>query len=134
MLLKSNPTAPNNDVKGIILVGGFGQNVYLYMRLKQHFNSLNPPEYSAHPSDFLTEKHVEVIQPPNAWTAVVRGAVLRGLDGSMVVSRRARRHYGTTYSTMFDASKHPTEDRYWSPLWERYMVSDRIQWHLKKVR
>ena len=30
--------------------------------------------------------------------------------------------------------KHPASDRYWSPLWERWMVSDRMQWHIAKVR
>src|SRR3954447_24656864 len=68
-----------------------------------------------------------------AWTAVVRGAVIRGLEGSMVVSRRSRWHYGTSYATVFDEDRHPVSDRYWSPLWERWMVSDRMQWHIAKV-
>jgi hypothetical protein len=67
-----------------------------------------------------------------AWTAVVRGAVLRGLEGSVVMSRRSRMHYGTSYATIFDQQKHPLKDRYWSPLWERWMVSDRMQWHIHK--
>jgi hypothetical protein len=68
-----------------------------------------------------------------AWTAVVRGAVIRGLEGDMVISRRSRWHYGTSYATVFDENKHPVKDRYWSPLWERWMVSDRMQWHISKV-
>ncbi|KAH0264336.1 actin-like ATPase domain-containing protein, partial [Aureobasidium melanogenum] len=75
---------------------------------------------------------VEVIQPLYAWTAVVRGAVIRGLDDSMVSSRRSRLHYGTSYATVFDETKHDIADRYWSPLWERWMVSDRMQWHIAK--
>lgn len=51
----------------------------------------------------------------------------------MVVSRRSRWHYGTSYATVFDEAKHPIQDRYWSPLWERWMVSDRMQWHIAKV-
>lgn len=78
-------------------------------------------------------KSVEIYHPIHAWTAVVRGAVLRGLEGSMVVSRRSRWHYGTSYATVFDEAKHPISDRYWSPLWERWMVSDRMQWHIAKV-
>ncbi len=35
---------------------------------------------------------IEVMQPVYAWTAVVRGAVLRGLEGNMVISRKARFH------------------------------------------
>jgi hypothetical protein len=67
-----------------------------------------------------------------AWTAVVRGAVIRGLEGDLVMSRRSRMHYGTSYATIFDEQKHPLKDRYWSPLWERWMVSDRMQWHIRK--
>ena len=75
---------------------------------------------------------IEVMQPVYAWTAVVRGAVLRGLEGSMVLSRRARFHYGTSYATVYDEAKHSVRERYWSPLWERWMVSDRMQWHIAK--
>jgi hypothetical protein len=34
-----------------------------------------------------------------AWTAVVRGAVIRGLEGEMIISRKARMHY-VCYSFM----------------------------------
>lgn len=71
-------------------------------------------------------------QPLHAWTAVVRGAVLRGLEGNLVETRQARYHYGTSYATVFDESKHPVADRYWSPLWEKWMISDRMQWHIAK--
>lgn len=72
------------------------------------------------------------MQPVYAWTAVVRGAVLRGLEGNMVISRKARMHYGTSYATVYDEEKHSVSERYWSPLWERWMVSDRMQWHIAK--
>jgi len=135
----------NGLVSGIILVGGFGQSNYLYMRLKQHFNAPTPPAASPPPPYTEQPTHavaaaaaplqsVEVLQPLHAWTAVVRGAVLRGMEGSMVEKRRSRWHYGTSYATVFDEKKHPVEDRYWSPLWERWMVSDRMQWHIAKVR
>ncbi|KAI9795467.1 MAG: hypothetical protein M1835_005699 [Candelina submexicana] len=122
-------------VSGIVLVGGFGQSNYLYNRLKSHFNTAAPPPYTERPTHATTAnapQAVEVMQPMYAWTAVVRGAVLRGLEGSMVVSRRSRWHYGTSYATVFDEERHPVSDRYWSPLWERWMVSDRMQWHIAK--
>ncbi|KAF3008731.1 hypothetical protein E8E13_009848 [Curvularia kusanoi] len=122
-------------VCGIVLVGGFGQSNYLYSRMKSHFNSTPPPPYSERPTHAIamaTTRSVEIYHPIHAWTAVVRGAVLRGLEGSMVVSRRSRWHYGTSYATVFDEAKHPICDRYWSPLWERWMVSDRMQWHIAK--
>ena len=124
-------------VSGIVLVGGFGQSSYLYNRIKAHFNTAAPPPYTERPTQVVAEalhgSAVEVMQPVHAWTAVVRGAVLRGLEGSMVVSRRSRWHYGTSYATVYDEERHPASDRYWSPLWERWMVSDRMQWHIAKV-
>ncbi|KAF1978029.1 actin-like ATPase domain-containing protein [Bimuria novae-zelandiae CBS 107.79] len=122
-------------VCGIVLVGGFGQSNYLYSRMKAHFNSAPPPPYTERPTHAVAlsaTPSIEIFHPIHAWTAVVRGAVLRGLEGSMVVSRRSRWHYGTSYATVFDEAKHPIEDRYWSPLWERWMVSDRMQWHIAK--
>ena len=123
-------------VSGIVLVGGFGQSNYLYGRMKAHFNSAPPPPYTERPTHAAAlnaPQTVEVMHPMYAWTAVVRGAVLRGLEGSMVLSRRSRWHYGTSYATVFDEARHPISDRYWSPLWERWMVSDRMQWHIAKV-
>jgi hypothetical protein len=123
-------------VCGIVLVGGFGQSNYLYGRMKAHFNSAPPPPYTERPTHAAAHsasQSVEIYHPIHAWTAVVRGAVLRGLEGSMVVSRRSRWHYGTSYATVFDEAKHPISDRYWSPLWERWMVSDRMQWHIGKA-
>jgi hypothetical protein len=123
-------------VSGIVLVGGFGQSNYLYSRLKDHFNSAPPPPYTERPTHAAAlhaPQTIEVMHPMYAWTAVVRGAVLRGLEGSMVISRRSRWHYGTSYATVFDEARHPISDRYWSPLWERWMVSDRMQWHIAKV-
>ncbi|KAI1430656.1 actin-like ATPase domain-containing protein [Xylaria sp. CBS 124048] len=124
-------------VSGIVLVGGFGQSEYLYKRLRAHFTSGAPPPYSERPTRAMARAigengSIEVMQPVYAWTAVVRGAVLRGLEGSMVVSRRARMHYGTSYATVYDEERHSVGERYWSPLWERWMVSDRMQWHIAK--
>lgn len=128
--------AKAGHVAAIVLVGGFGQSNYMYKKMKAHFGAAPPPPYSEQPpSKVANDIHepIEVMHPMFAWTAVVRGAVIRGLEGSMVVSRRSRWHYGTSYATVFDETKHPVKDRYWSPLWERWMVSDRMQWHIAKV-
>jgi len=123
-------------VSGIILVGGFGQSNYLYTKLRRHFNDAPPPPYTQQPTHAngkLEDNGIEILQPLHAWTAVVRGAALRGIEGSVVEKRRSRFWYGTSYATVFDEKKHPASDRYWSPLWERWMVSDRMQWHIEKV-
>lgn len=116
-------------VSGIILVGGFGQSNYLYTQVKRHFNAAPPPPYTEQPTHAVaatSQPNIEVLQPLHAWTAVVRGAVLRGLEGSLVEKRRSRWHYGTSYATVFDENKHSVEDRYWSPLWERWMVAGKF--------
>ncbi|RPB08315.1 actin-like ATPase domain-containing protein [Morchella conica CCBAS932] len=117
-------------VKGIVLVGGFGQSNYLYNRLDSHFNS--PPPYGETPISIAPLPKVEIMQPLYAWTAVVRGAVLRGLEGSIIASRKARYHYGTSYATVWEEGKHPKAERYWSPLWERWMIDDRMEWHINR--
>ncbi|RYO86554.1 hypothetical protein DL763_006643 [Monosporascus cannonballus] len=124
-------------VSGIVLVGGFGQSDYLYRRLRAHFTSSEPPppytEMPTHAGAVAAGNgSIEVMQPVYAWTAVVRGAVLRGLEGNVVISRKARMHYGTSYATVYDEDRHSVSERYWSPLWERWMVSDRMQWHIAK--
>src|SRR3569833_2768401 len=130
--------AKGGIVSGIILVGGFGQSDYLYKRLKGHFTSAVLPPYSERPTHANMSVgseggSIEVMQLVYVWTAVVRGAVLRGLEGNMVISRKARFHYGTSYATVYDEEKHSVSERYWSPLWERWMESDRMQWHIAKV-
>lgn len=121
-------------VSAIILVGGFGQSNYLYTRLKTYFGkAVDSAIDMVDETQTAKRRGIEVVQPLHAWTAVVRGACLRGLEGSIVVNRRARWHYGTSYATVFDPQKHPLSDRYWSPLWEKWMVSDRCQWHIAKV-
>ncbi|KAH8174888.1 hsp70 protein [Sarocladium implicatum] len=128
-------------VSGIVLVGGFGQSDYLYRHLKKRFTSVAPPPYTLRPTHATSgaagtpggeDGSIEVMQPVYAWTAVVRGAVLRGLEGNMVISRKSRMHYGTSYATVYDEEVHAVSERYWSPLWERWMVSDRMQWHIAK--
>jgi len=97
--------------KAVLLVGGFGQNSYLKERLCHSLNG------------------VEVLQPPNAWTAIVRGAVMIGLNraNSMgatvnVVSRRARKHYGVELFVNYDPLKHDDSKKYWCANHKCYQV------------
>lgn len=93
-LVRDQIRATNTKIKAVLLVGGFGQNVYLKESLR----------------NALGDK-TEVLQPPNAWTAVVRGAVMMGLSNvncgsGMVVSRAARKHYGIELSVQFNSTLH----------------------------
>ena len=56
---------------------------------------------------------MDVLQPPNAWTAIVRGAVMVGLASSnskmasvTLESRAARKHYGIELYCVYEADEH----------------------------
>ncbi|KAK5678546.1 hypothetical protein LTS10_008990 [Elasticomyces elasticus] len=106
-------------VNGLVLVGGFGQSECLLKALQTRFGTGGCG--------------IEVLQPVNAWTAVVRGAVLRGLEGGeMVMNRKARRYYGVTYHTNFDAKIHPLSCKRWSKHSESWKAGGRMQWFIEK--
>lgn len=100
-LVKGQIRATNRTVKAVLLVGGFGQNNYLKESLR---NALG--------------NSVRVLQPVNAWTSVVRGAVMMGLAHTnsrlaqvTLQSRRARKHYGLQLSTEFNRMVHDSKRR-----------------------
>ncbi|EED14402.1 Hsp70 family chaperone, putative [Talaromyces stipitatus ATCC 10500] len=108
------------EAKTVLLVGGFGQNLYLKQRLRESLPT------------------VQVLQPPNAWIAIVCGAVMMGLSRAnsslhnvKVVSRRARKHYGITLNLEFDPRKHDEIKKYWCPFHKRYQV-EVLQWFVRK--
>lgn len=109
------------NVKAIILVGGFGSSEYLHYRLSNHTYG---------------DRKIKVLQPVNARTAIARGALLRGLEGSIIMTRCAPRHYGNE----FEAEYNPGDNvppgallrRYFHPLLGSWMIPDKMNWHVKK--
>jgi hypothetical protein len=98
-LVRDQITSTNVDVKAVLLVGGFGQSSYLKERLRTALAK--------------TDQKIEVLQPPHAWTAVVRGAVMKGLanhDDKLALvhigPRAARKHYGYICVKKFDPALH----------------------------
>lgn len=94
-LVKGQMKSSKTNIRSVLLVGGFGQSNYLKERLRSSL------------------KGVEVLQPPNAWTAIVRGAVMMGLSRASasliavgVVSRAARKHYGIELSVDYVSTAH----------------------------
>ncbi|KAF4961796.1 hypothetical protein FSARC_10092 [Fusarium sarcochroum] len=71
-------------VKGIFLVGGFGASQYLKARMEK-----------ANPG-------IQVIQPDDAWAAIVKGAALSRLPYTSVVSTKATRHYGVSAMSLYE--------------------------------
>lgn len=91
-----HPGSP--EVSAILLVGGFGSSEYLRKKMAEHFDGEALPL-------------IDVIQPVNAWSAVTRGAMLRGIQGNIVQSRIIRSYYGISIKTEWDPDVFETPER-----------------------
>ena len=83
-LINSQISKAPGPVKAVLLVGGFGQNPYLRESTKK-----------------IVGADIKVVQPAKGWTAIVRGALMRGLATAnpklsrlQIGSRIARKSYG----------------------------------------
>jgi len=100
-LVQKQIKATSTEIRSLLLVGGFGQNNYLKDRLRASL------------------KGVEVLQPPNAWTSIVRGAVMMGLSRAnksltsvAIASRSARKHYGIELNVPYKPEIHDESKKY----------------------
>ncbi|KAF8470613.1 hypothetical protein BDZ91DRAFT_846944 [Kalaharituber pfeilii] len=107
----------------VLLLGSFGSHPYLYKRLQEQLN-MNPKN----------DIGIRVVQPMDTWSAVVRGAVICGLQSTCIEikSRRAGRNYGILNSKTYDAHIHPIECRYWCSYEEKYKTQNIITWLIKQ--
>ncbi|KAL7268268.1 hypothetical protein RUND412_009117 [Rhizina undulata] len=112
-----NVRAKGQKVSAILLVGGFGSSEYLCKRLS---NQLFPGG------------KVRVIQPPNAWTAITRGALIRGLDGSFVKDQIARRNYGVVVHQHYQEGRGWEKYREWDSTEENWKVPNQMWWIAEK--
>ena len=123
--------ASGKSIRGIVLVGGLGQSACLFKKLEDKFAYLNPPP--PYPGMQAGEETFQVMQPNHAWTAVVRGGVLRGLEGDeIVVSRVSRRHYGVRVREPFNAREHTKSCKVWDRFDEIWRADNRMTWYIKK--
>lgn len=105
--------------RAVVLVGGFGENNYLYQRI----------------TEAVAESKVEVLRPAGGfvtfatmdsllvlmqlrWTAVVHGALMKGLSEASknttvtsISGRKARYYFGTASAKAFEKTIHPTDGR-----------------------
>ncbi|THX76795.1 hypothetical protein D6D04_06638 [Aureobasidium pullulans] len=124
--------AHNKTAKGVILVGGFGQSGYLYRCLKTRFADEDPPPTYTQSANPIVEEGPRfiIMQPENSWTAVVRGAVLTGLERDLVAIRKARRHYGVVVTQRYDPSKHSRKNRYVCAYTQEIRANNQMMWHV----
>ena len=115
-------TRDSHQVNSILLVGGFGESEYLFQRIRS----------------WAGPQNIQVIQPREAATAIVRGAVLKGLEPTTTsdkaqIVRRARRSYGVPVNQPFVPGKHLELDAFVDPHTGRKLARDQISWFIRKV-
>ena len=128
LLVAEQIAASNVPITAIIMVGGYGQCQYLKEELEQ--------------DDLIRERQIQIHRSARAWTAVVQGAVMKGLyEASPQDSTRirignykARKHYGTELTATYQDSIHAMlfEKRRWDGLNGCYEV-EVMDWFIKQV-
>ncbi|KAM0285774.1 hypothetical protein ACHAQH_001235 [Verticillium albo-atrum] len=108
-LVSAQIAASGVPISAVLLVGGFGASNYLKQRI----------------GNAIDDK-IQILQPPNAWQAVVQGAVMKGLAQASperftqvrIQNRKARKHYGTQWRTRYDERQHGhlRDKRHWCGL------------------
>ncbi|KAK4078719.1 uncharacterized protein Triagg1_3050 [Trichoderma aggressivum f. europaeum] len=116
------------EPKFLVLVGGFGRQLFLYTRLQDRLNYKKGQK-----------EKTEVLQGSGAepWTAVCRGAVIKGLEQcedtteSTVSSRISRINYGTScYHSPWEAEQHDPRDKRWCDMEQEFVANDQTSWFL----
>lgn len=109
-----------NKVSAVLLVGGFGESRYLKKRLE---DAIQP---------------ISLICPPNGWSAIARGAVIKGIashqsaPGWRVNSRKSDVHLGTVVYRDFVDGKHDRSRRYWDDLEGCWKCRDLMSWFINR--
>ena len=82
-----------SDMETILLVGGFSDCPILEQKIRDSFPTRN------------------VIKPPEANLAVMKGAVIFGHSPKMITQRLSPRYYGIAVNMPFETGKHPETNR-----------------------
>lgn len=123
-LVKEQIRISGQKSKAVLLVGGFGASIYLGERIRE-----------------AVADRILVLQPPEAWSAVARGAVLKGLainsPGMTKVTvqrRKIRRSYGIQLDVPYPRSQHShlKHQRFWDGQDGCYNVRI-MDWFVKRV-
>ncbi len=90
------------DIEYLFLVGGFAESPMLQYEIRRAFSSI-----------------LKVIIPQDVSLTILKGAVLFGLDPTIVNVRRSRLTYGVSVLNRFVHDYHPNEKK---------IVKDNIEW------
>ena len=82
-----------SKVSALYMVGSFSKSSYLLQSVRQNTHSTVPSEH--------------IINPSDSSLAIVKGAVMYGINPSIVQERVAARSYGFSIAERFDGAIHP---------------------------
>lgn len=106
--------------KNIFLVGGFGASVYLREELDRTFRL----------------RHIQLRKPEKSWTAVVRGAVICGIEKNttqnLIKATPCRHSYGVSVSLLYSDVYHSQRDRVVDDVTKLSLASEQLLWLLNK--
>lgn len=111
--------AGNSQINRVVLVGGFAASDYLITKVKK-WSSQNG----------IDPNHV--INPTNSQAAIVRGAVLRGLEGTQPSIKYCRFHYGWSWGFPFREGIDSEQNAYIEPFHKTKLCSGRMKWVVSK--
>lgn len=112
--------AENRTPNFIMLCGGLANSHYVWTRFEE----------------YCAEEHhgnISLQTDDRAWSAVVRGAVIRGLEGSKVVSRNSRHWYGIELHRKFEEGVDNEDESFVCPL-KGKRAPKYFDFHVRKVR
>ena len=73
-----------------------------------------------------------MLTPTLSWSAICRGAVLKGLGHDLVVNHVPKYNYGILCNYSFVEGKHLQEDRVFLELRRIWAARNQTEWFLKK--
>ena len=86
-------TSALSKVSALYMVGSFSKSNYLIQSVRQKTQSSVPPQH--------------IINPPDSSVAIVKGAVMYGINPSIVQERVSARSYGFCVVEEFNSAMHP---------------------------
>lgn len=105
--------------KVIALCGGLGSSEYIWTKFEAFCEKTLKGE-------------VLLVTDERAWSAICRGAAVRGLEGSMVLSKRARRAYGIVVHQVFREGIDNEDESFMCPV-KGKRAPGYMEWHLRRV-
>ena len=97
-----------DNLTHLFLVGGFAESTLLQVFSRITFHLIS----SLYPQDFLRATYsdlVTVVIPQGVGVAVLKGAVMYGLDPGVITTRRAKLTYGIGVIVPFQQGSHPID-------------------------